>query len=140
MYSVYSDAVARAISAGVESQYDETRPAVQGTNASNITWRCIKLRSGLKICSGRATSVRSGTQYPSGYIYYASGTDEIWNYPSNFFTATPMCIMHITGATKWMWALGQKKGSKTQTDIVCPACPVTFSNETVHYNILAIGY
>jgi len=138
MDPVTSNAVALAIAAGVESQYDETRPAVQGTNASNITWHCIKLRSGLKICSGRATSVRSGGAY--GNIFYSVGTDEIWSYPSNFFTATPMCIMRIAGATKWMWPLNQKKGTNNQTDVVCPASGLTFSNETVYYNILAIGY
>ena len=138
LHSVSSDAVYQAIADGIESIYTETCSAVQGTNASNITWMCIKTRSGLKICSGRATSVRSGEAY--GNIFFASGTDEIWNYPADFFTATPMCIMRIAGATTWLWAMGKNRGTKNRTDVVCPASGQTFSSETVFYNILAIGY
>ena len=138
MYSVSSNAVARAISEGIKRKWTETKAPVSGTNASNITWTCLETYGGLKICFGRATSVRNSSAF--GNIYYSSGADEQWYYPSNFFTQSPTCLMEISSDGMWMFAPQQIQGAdKNKTKKVCPASGVAFSNLTIRYDILSIG-
>lgn len=138
MYSVTSNAVARAISEGIKRKWTEVKSPVTGTSASNITWTCIETYGGLKICFGRATSVRNSSAF--GNIYYSSGADEQWYYPSNFFTQSPTCLMEISSDGMWMFASQQIQGAdKNKTKKVCPASGMAFSNLTIRYDILSIG-
>ena len=138
MNAVTSNAVALAISEGIKRKWTETSAPVTGTNASNITWTCIETNGGLKICFGRATSVRSSS--PTGNIFYSSGADEQWYYPSNFFTATPTCLMEASGSSQWILTYTQPQGAdKTKTKKVCPACSSAFTNLTIYYDIAAFG-
>lgn len=142
MHSVTSGAVAEAISQGIKRKWTETKSPSSG-NGSNITWTCLETYGGLKICFGRATSVRSASVF--GNIYYSSGTDDQWYYPSNFFTETPYCSMEVSkqvnSGNQWFWAATQTRGAdKTKTKMVCPACGVSFDNNvTLRYDILAMG-
>lgn len=138
MNAVTSNAVALAISEGIKRKWTETSAPVTGTNASNITWTCIETNGGLKICFGRATSVRSSS--PTGNIFYSSGDNEQWYYPSNFFTATPTCLMEASGSSQWILTYTQPQGAdKTKTKKVCPACSSAFTNLTIYYDIAAFG-
>ena len=138
MNAVTSNAVALAISEGIKRKWTETSAPVTGTNASNITWTCIETNGGLKICFGRATAIRSSS--PTGNIFYSAGADEQWYYPSNFFTATPTCLMEASGDSQWILTYTQPQGAdKTKTKKVCPACSLAFSNLTIYYDIAAFG-
>lgn len=142
MQSVTSNAVAEAISQGIKRKWTETKTPSSG-GGSNITWTCLETYGGVKICFGSATSARTSSAF--GDIFYCSGRDDQWYYPSNFFTSTPLCLMEVSNqvssGTNWFGSGTQTRGTdKTKTKMVCPACPVNFSNETVYYNILAIGY
>jgi hypothetical protein len=138
MNAVTSNAVALAISEGIKRKWTETSAPVTGTNASNITWTCIETNGGLKICFGRATAIRSSS--PTGNIFYSAGSDEQWYYPSNFFTATPTCLMEASGGSQWILTYTQPQGAdKTKTKKVCPACSTAFTNLTIYYDIAAFG-
>ena len=136
--AVSSDAVYTAIAQSIKRKWTETRPYHTGSSASNIKWTCIETYGGLKVCFGRATSVRSSVAI--GNIYYSSGTDESWEYPVGMFSAEPTCIMQVSSNGSWIFATTQAKGTSTYTKLVCPACPTDFGqNRTMEYDIVAFG-
>lgn len=142
---VTSNAVAGAIACGIKRRWTETRPPVQGSG-TNITWTCIETYDGLKICFGNASSTRSPASWGNSNIYYCSGTDDQWYYPTNFFTQTPIFdVIHVTkvatSGDDWMWATCKTYGTdETKTKLICPASGVQFANNSkISYDIMAIG-
>ena len=109
--------------------------AVSGTG-SNIAWTYRKYNNGISECWGNTTSIRSSSSW--GNMYYATGADPVWTYPSSLFINTPNCFINYTSSI-WCFTGYNGTGSKDKTPNSLPVSAVSYSNTTFTVFIHAIG-
>lgn len=107
-----------------------------------MTWNYIKWNSGLAMCYGTATTVRSSAVW--GNIYYANNADPYWTFPTNLFIATPTFYASIqqtpeSGGPKWFWISMGGTTNSTRTCQIITCCANEYSNQEIKVGMVAWG-
>ena len=118
------------------SQGETTCSCATG-NGSSIVWYWRKYSNGVAECWGRTTSTRSSAGW--GNIFYASGTDPAWNFPSNLFAASPVLTVYLQSGNQWA-ALGSLYDcTASVTPRLMPVCGVAYTDNVCTLHMHAIG-
>lgn len=113
---------------------------VSGTG-ENMTWNYIKWDNGLACCFGKATSTRSCAA--SGNIYFTSGTDPYWTFPSGLFVSAPtlsISVSNVSDSSTWPWV---GTGGSTTNEKTCRMLIFAYkqwSSITVQFHLVAWGF
>lgn len=112
---------------------------VHGTGQS-MTWNYIKWSNGIAMCHGIAESTRGAAG--AGQVYYCSGSDPYWDFPSGLFISAPSCTASIcyTSTNLWPWMAVGGECTKTKTQTLMFFGYKTFDSVTVRFAIQAWGY